>query len=190
MRYLANHWVFGGALLLASSVFALADNVRIDYDHRANFTQYRTYSWGSVHTCIPFYVTRIKQAVDKQLQDEGWQLVSKDASVTIFASDKLHNQKESQTMYEGMGGGWGGTWGWGGWGWGGNPGGFMDATTTTSKEKVGTLVIDVFDGDSKNLLWRGLSTEDLTTNASKNTKSLDGDIEKMFKNFPPKSSSK
>jgi hypothetical protein len=122
------------------------------------------------------------------LQAKGWQLVPSDASVTIFATDNLHNQKEVQTMYDGLGGGWGGGWGWHGWGWGGMgyPGGFGEATTTTSNQPVSNLVIDLFDGNSKNLLWRGLATQDLSTNANKNTKSLDNDIARMFKGFPPK----
>lgn len=189
MKYGLN-LTLASALLLALTPVALGGNVRTDYDHGANFAQYHTYSWGKVQTSDPFYVARIKQAVDKQLQAKGWQLVPSDGSVTIFATDKVHNQKEVETMYDGLGGGWGGGWGWGGWGWGmGNPGGFGEATTTTSNQQVGNLVIDVFDGASKNLLWRGLATEDLSANAGKNTKSLDGDINKMFKDFPPKPSS-
>ena len=70
-----------------------------------------------METSDPFYVDRIKQAVNKELQAKGWQLAPSGASVTIFASDNIHNQKEVQTMYDGFGGGWGGGWGWGGWGW-------------------------------------------------------------------------
>jgi hypothetical protein len=83
-------------------------------------------------------------------------------------------------------GGWGG-WGWGGWGWGGGWGsGVGEATTTTTNQPVSNLVIDLFDASTKKLLWRGLATEDLSSNAQKNTKSLDGDVAKMFKGFPPK----
>ena len=170
-------------ILGASALPVFAGNVRTDYNHQANFAQYHTYSWGNVKTSDPFYVDRIKQAVDKQLQAKGWQLVTSGASVTIFASDNLHNQKEVQTMYDGFGGGWGGGWGWGGLAY---PGGFGDATTTTTNQPVANLVVDIFDGNSKNLLWRGLATEDLSTNANKNTKSLDSDIARMFKGFPPK----
>ena len=180
--------ILTGALLLGSSIPALGDNVRTDYDHSANFTQYHTYSWGKVQTSDPFYVSRIKQAVDQQLQAKGWQLLPSGGSAMIFASDNVHNQKESQTIYDGLGGGWGGGWGWGGWGWGGgwaDPG-FGESTTTTSNQPVGNLVIDIFDGTSKHLLWRGLATADLSTNADKNTKSLNSDIIKMFKSFPPK----
>jgi hypothetical protein len=179
------------ALFLGSSVAALAGNVRTDYDHNANFSQYHTYSWGQVKTTDPFYATRIQQAVNSQLQAKGWQLVPSNGSVTIFAFDKVQNQQQIQTMYDGFGGGWGGGWGWGGWGWGGlgNPGGFdTTATTTTTNQPVGNLVIDLFEGNSKNLLWRGLATEDLSTNTNKNTSMLDGDIKNMFKSFPPKPS--
>jgi hypothetical protein len=182
------HLVLAGTLLLGSSVVALGDNVRTDYNHQADFTKFHTYCWGKVQTTDPFFATRIQQAVDKQLQSKGWQLSTTSCSVTAFASDNLHNQKETQTMYDSLGGGWGGGWGWGGWGWGGgwaDPG-FGTATTSTTNQQVSNLVIDLFDGTSKNLLWRGLATADLSTNASRNTNSLNNDINKMFKGFPPK----
>src|SRR5271154_3466515 len=122
-------YILASAILFSSSVVALGDNVRTDYNHQANFSQYHTYCWGKVKTTDPFYADRIKQAVNQQLQSKGWQLVPSGGSVTIFASDNLHNQKETQTMYDGFGGGWGVGWGWGGWGWGlGNPGGIGEAT--------------------------------------------------------------
>jgi len=173
----------------AASTSAFAGNVRTDYDHTANFSQYKTYTWANVQTSNPFFVTRIKQAVDQQLQAKGWTLVQSGASATIFATDNIHDQKQVQTLYDGMGAGWGGGWGWGGWGWRGGwgPGfGTGIATTTTTDQNVGNLVIDVFDGSSKQLLWRGLATENLSSNDDKNTKQLDGDIAKMFKGFPPK----
>jgi hypothetical protein len=172
--------------LMGSSMAAFAGNVRTDYDHTANFSQYNTYSWGKVQTSNPFYVTRIQQAVDKQLQAKGWTLAPTGGSVTVFATDSIHDQKQVQTMYDGLGGGWGGGWGWGGWGWGGGWGGNEIATTSTTNQNVGNLVIDLFEGSSKKLLWRGLATEDLSSNADKNTKMVDGDINNMFKNFPPK----
>jgi hypothetical protein len=187
MRH-ALHLALAAVLVFGSAAAALADNVRTDYDHGTDFTQYKTYSWGKVQTSDPFYVDRIRQAVDQQLQSKGWQLLPNGGAVTIMATDNVHNQKEVQTLYDGWGGGWGGGWGWGRWGWGGGwgPGGFGTATTTTSNQTVSNLVIDLFDSSSKNLLWRGLATQDLSTNAGKNTKSLDNDIGKMFKNFPPK----
>jgi len=179
-------------VLMGSSMAAFAGSVRTDYDHTVNFSKYNTYSWGKVQTSNPFFVNRIQQAVDKELQAKGWQLNATGGSVTVFATDNIHDQQEVQTMYDNMGSGWGGGWGWGGWGWGGgwgwaNPGfGTGIATTTTVDHNIGNLVIDFFDGNSKRLLWRGLATENLSSNADKNTRMVDDDIKNMFKNFPPK----
>lgn len=178
------------AALTASSVSALAGKVDRDYDHSVNFSQYTSYSWGQVKTTNPFFTDRIKQAVDQQLQAKGWKLMPEGGAVTVFATDSIHNEQEVETMYDGLGGGWGGGWGWGRWGWGGGwgPGfgGTGMSTSTTVNNPVGTLVIDLFEGSSKKLLWRGLATEDLSSNDTKNTKQVDGDIAKMFKGFPPK----
>jgi hypothetical protein len=44
----------------------------------------------------------------------------------------------------------------------------------------------MFDGNSRQLIWRGASSHDLTGDPEKNTKKLDSDIQKMFREFPPK----
>jgi hypothetical protein len=174
-------------VIMGSSLVAFAGNVRTDYDHTVNFSQYNTYSWGKVQTSNPFFVTRIQQAVDKQLQAKGWTLMPTGGAVTVFATDNINNQQQVQTMYDNLGGGWGGGWGWGGWGWGNGWGnGPITATTSTTNQQVSNLVIDLFDGTSKKMLWRGLATEDLSSNANKNTSMVDGDINNMFKSFPPK----
>jgi Domain of unknown function (DUF4136) len=177
------------AAALMGTATAFAGNVQTDYNHSADFSQYKTYSWGKVKTTDPFFVTRVQNAVNQQLQAKGWTLAPTGGSVTVFATDNIHDQQEIQTMYDGLGGGWGGGWGWGGWGWGGGWGpGFGSgvATTTTTNQNVGNLVIDLFEGSSKQILWRGIATENLSSNDAKNTKQLDQDIAKMFKTFPPK----
>ena len=103
-------------VLIGCSMAAFASNVRTDYDHTFNFSQYKTYSWGKVQTSNPFFVSRIQQAVDRKLQAKGWKLLPTSGSVTVFATDKIHDQQQVQTWYDGLGGGWGGGWGWGGWG--------------------------------------------------------------------------
>jgi hypothetical protein len=46
----------------------------------------------------------------------------------------------------------------------------------------------MFDGKSKDLIWRGKVSSDLSSNPDKNTKKLYKDVQKMFKNFPPRAS--
>ena len=171
------------ALAISAGSAAFAGDVKTDYDHGADFSRIHTYSWGQVQTANPLYVDRIKQAVDKDLQAKGWQLAASGGDVTVFARGSVKNQQELETWYNGLGGGWGGRWGWGRWG----GGGWGESTTTVENEKVGVLVVDVFDSNSKELMWRGTSDQELSNNSDKNTKNMDKDIDKMFKDFPPKS---
>jgi hypothetical protein len=59
------------------------------------------------------------------------------------------------------------------------------ATTTTDNVKVGTLVVDIFASQTKQLLWRGTESADLSSNAEKNAKNLAKDMNNLFKHFPP-----
>jgi hypothetical protein len=47
--------------------------------------------------------------------------------------------------------------------------------------------VDIFDTQSKKLIWRGQVTKTLSGNPEKNAKKLQGDINDLFKKFPPKS---
>ncbi len=53
---------------LVLTAFASAQDVKTDYDHHANFSQYHTYSWAKVKTSDPLWESRIQDAVDKDLQ--------------------------------------------------------------------------------------------------------------------------
>jgi hypothetical protein len=159
-------------LLVAAS---FAQQVKTDYDHNANFGQYKTYSWGNVKTHDPLLVDRIKAAVNAALTAKGWTQVDSGGDVSVVAMEITRNQQTLNTFYDGFGGGWR----WRGFG------GFGDATTTTETYQVGTLVVDLFDTSSKNLIWRGSSSDTLSNNADKNTKNLDKGVQRMFEHFPP-----
>jgi hypothetical protein len=82
-------------------------------------------------------------------------------------------------------GGYGG-YGWRGWG----GAGMGTATTTTSEYTVGTLVVDIFDAKSKQLVFRGTASDELSNKPEKNQKKLAKASDKMFKDFPPGSQKK
>ena len=168
------------ALLFAGALSA--QQVKTDYDRSANFGQYKTYSWEQVKTKDALDVDRIKNAVNVSLMAKGWTQVESGGDVSIVAMEITHNQQTLNTFYNGFGGGWG----WRRFG----GGGFGEATTTTETYKVGTVVVDLFDTKSKQLIWRGAASDTLSNNSDKNIKNLDKGVEKMFKNFPPGSSKK
>jgi hypothetical protein len=59
------------------------------------------------------------------------------------------------------------------------------ATTTVDNYKVGTLIVELFDGTFKNLIWPGSASNTLSNNADKNIKSLGKNVQQMFEHFPP-----
>jgi len=62
------------------------------------------------------------------------------------------------------------------------------STTTEDTYKVGTLVVDLFDPNSKKLIWRGSASDTLSNKSDKNIKNLDRSVLKMFNHFPPQAS--
>ena len=157
-----------------------AQNVKTDYDRSADFSQYKTYSWQHVKTKDALDVDRIKSAVNATLAAKGWTQVDSGGDVSIVAMEITQNQQTLNTFYDGFGGGWR----WRGFG------GFSEATTTTDTYQVGTLVVDLFDAKTKQLIWRGDSSDTLSNNSNKNIENLDKGVEKMFNKFPPGSPKK
>ena len=175
-------FVLMGVMLLFASTSS-AQQVKTDYDRNANFGQYKTYSWEQVKTKDALDVDRVKSAVNAALAAKGWSQVDSGGDVSIIAIETTQNQQSLNTFYDGFGGGWGyRRFGGGGFG------GVGEATTTTETYKVGTLVVDLYDAKTKQLLWRGSSSDTLSNNSNKNIKNLDKGVQKMFKKFPPGSS--
>jgi Domain of unknown function (DUF4136) len=156
---------------------ASAQQVKTDYDRSANFAQYKTFSWQHVKTKDALDVDRIKNAVNAALAAKGWTQVDSGGDVSIIAIEMTQQQQTLNTFYDGFGGGWG----WRRFG----GGGFGEATTTTDTYKVGTVIVDLFDTKTKQLIWRGSSSDTLSNNSDKNIKNLDKGVDKMFKHFPP-----
>jgi hypothetical protein len=157
------------ALLVAAS--SMAQDVKTDYDHHANFAQYHTYYWEKVQTTDPLWQDRIKDAVDRELQAKGWQRVDNGGDVAITAVGSARNEQEYQIFYNGMGG-----WRWGGFG---------ETTTQVENYPVGSLVLDFYDAHNKQLIWRGVGSEALSDKPEKNEQKLDKTVNKMLDHFPP-----
>lgn len=166
-------FVFGIAILTALCCAGVAQEVHTDHDKSANFERYHTYYWAKVQTSNPLWQQRIQDAVDKDLQAKGWQRSEGSGDVALTAVGSAHDQQEYQTFYNGLGG-----WRWGGFG--------PEATTTVENYKVGTLVLDMYDTQSKRLMWRGTATDSLSEKPESNEKKLDKSVDKLFEHFPPK----
>jgi hypothetical protein len=166
-------------LLVGAAIFVrptCAQRIQTDYDHSANISQFHTYSWGRVHTTNPLFEERIRQEVDRDLQAKGWQLEPNGGQVIVTAVGARQNKQEYQTFYDGFGPGWG----WRGWR------GMGETETTVENVPVGSLIIDIYDGSSHNLLWRGNSEDTLSKDTEKNIDKVNKAVDKMLEKFPPK----
>jgi hypothetical protein len=163
---------YGLAILIGLAGLALAD-VKTDYDHKADFGRYHTYSWIGVKAGNSLREDRIRGAVDSELAAKGWTKVASGGDAAISAFGRVTERDTMQTFYDGFPG-----WGWRGWG---------TSTTTVIPEAVGNLVVDVFDGQTKKLIFRGTASETLSSKPDKNDKKLENAVDDMFKHFPPQS---
>ena len=170
---------FSMAIAILAATASLAE-VKTDYDRTTEFSRYKTYSWGKVHTPDPLWVDRIKSAVASALAAKGWTEIESGGDVSIMAMEMTEDHRTLNTYYDSFGGGWG----WRRWG-GGFGDGFGTSTTTEETYKVGTLVVDLFDANAKKLIWRGSASDTLSAKSDKNIKKLNSDVQRMFEHFPP-----
>jgi hypothetical protein len=153
---------------------AVAQQVKTDFDHQTNFSLYKTYSWQEIKPANSLWDARIKSAVDAQLAAKGWTHIDNGGDVAIVAIATTHTERTLQTFYDGMGGGWR----WRGFG------GMGESTTTEQDYKEGTLLVDMYDAKTKQLIWRGSAEDTLSNKAANNEKNLNKGVAKMFKKFP------
>jgi len=164
---------------------AFAQDVKVDYDKAADFTKYKTFaiklgtSWNN-----PLSEKRVLAEIQQGLTEKGWTATTDDAKAdaVVVLHGATEKQKSLNTFYSG---------GYGGYGWRGGWGGGMSSSTTTVDEyTVGTLVVDIFDAKSKQLVYRGTASDEISNKPEKNAKKLAKASDKLFKDFPPGSAKK
>lgn len=162
-------------LLLLSAGQAFAQDVRFNFMPGTNFAKYHTYKWvtieGGAHP-NQIMDAEIKQAVDSQLAAKGMTKTDSDKA-DLYIGYQVAIDQEKQWNGFGMGGGmrWGGM-----------------ASATSSTISNGTLVVDMYDPTTKQLVWTGNATKTLdpSSNQEKNMKNLNKAMAKLMKNYPPK----
>jgi hypothetical protein len=172
--------LFFGILASCSSV-----KVVTDMDQSVDFSKYSTYSFlgwqaNSDEILNDFDRKRIRDAFIKEFEARGMTYTAEngDVDVSLFI---VVDQKTTTTAYTNYYGGmYGGYYRYrGGWGYG-------HASTTYSESDYleGTLVMDVFDGESKKQVWQGVATSTVTENPEKREKTIPAKIGALMDKFP------
>jgi hypothetical protein len=177
MKTLGLALVAAGMFLLLPTI-GMAQDVTIDFDKDFNFSPVKTYSikigttWGN-----DLSQRRVLAEFDEAINAKGWKKVAEGTSdLIVILHGATQAKREATTFYSGMGG----------YGYRGFGGGMGSASTVVNEYRVGTVVVDMFDAKTKNLVFRGIAEDEISDNPDKNVKKLEKASAKMFKNFPPK----
>jgi hypothetical protein len=168
--------VFVFALVLCT--LTMAQDVTTNSMPGADFSKYHTYKWVTIQGATqPNQIldTQIKNSIDTQLAAKGLTKTDSDKA-DLYVGYQVSIDQEKQWNAYGMGGGlrWGGGM----------------ATAQASTINIGTLVLDMYDPTTKQLVWTGRATKTLDpgANQEKKQKNLDKAMQKLLKNYPPKQS--
>lgn len=153
-----------------------------DYDTATDFSRLRTYDWMKVppsSQTSPFVLDRIKTATDRVLHAKGYQQTSNNPDFLLAA----HAGQQSKIQVT--------DWGYG---YGYAPrarryrgGRYRGGGLDVYEYHEGTLILDVVDARSKNLIWRGTATGTIDPGATpeKKTQKIDDAVQEVLRDFPP-----
>ncbi|UCC73851.1 MAG: DUF4136 domain-containing protein [Gemmatimonadota bacterium] len=161
-----------------------------DFDPQGGFAGYETYGWAQTTPEIgpnPRGVSdlierRIMGNIDEELAVKGYRKI--DSGSPDFVLNFMLTTAE-RTDYHTYYSGWGYAGGW--YGRGGV--GMGTSQTTAYTYTDGTLIVDIFDAGSRNLVWRGSATGTIEPDMSpeKRNKRIAEVVANILEKFPPQS---
>jgi hypothetical protein len=168
------HFVCLLLLVLVVGTVSKAQDVTYNFMPGTDFSKYHSYKWvtieGGAH---PNQIVNqeIMQAVDSQLAAKGLTKTDSDKA-DLYVGYQTAVDQERQ---------------WNAWGTGRGFGGGMGSATSSTISN-GTIVVDMYDPGTKQLVWTGRATKtiDPSSNQEKNMKNLNKAMAKLLKNYPPK----
>src|SRR6476646_909561 len=151
----------GWALLAAT---AYAEKVTVDANPSAPFGSYKTYGWtNGTPAPNPLAEQGIHSMVAAQLAARG---LAESNTPDMFVATHAVTAQHPQLIVNGF------DWGLGG-------------TASVETYTVGTLVVDLYDAHTKQMVWRGVATDSGSDKPEKNTQRIDKALGKMFSKYPP-----
>jgi hypothetical protein len=155
--------------------------VNADYDKKVDFSQYKTYAYVKASIdkveISDLDKKRILNSIDDALSSKGFSKSNNpDMLISIFTKES-----ERVDVYNNNSWGMGFGWGWNSWG---GMGMGMNSVYTTPE---GTLFIDIFDGNSKEMIWQGEGSGYLTKDTHKKDERIKEFVDKILEQYPPQS---
>lgn len=154
-----------------------------DYDPAVDFGRLHSYAWlaHSTEQSDPSIDTdllrvRVQRAVDAALETKGLTPAAAGAAPDLFADYHVYTKEKVDLVT------FPATWGYGpGWYWG------LGTEVQSREYTQGTLVIDFVDGATKQLLWRGAASAEITPRRTPEERAerIDEAVRQILEPFPP-----
>lgn len=167
-------------LFVFAATGAVAQDVTYNYDQGTDFSKFKTYKWVSIKNAQQvddIAARQITAAIDAELAKKGLTKTEADnADLYVAYQTAVGSQKQWNAYNTG-------------WGYGPRWSGGMGTSTATSQTiHVGQLNLDMYDSANKRLVWRGAVSKTLDPKATpeKRQKNLAKAVQKLLKNYPPK----
>ena len=155
-------------LLLAAPV--LAQQVSVNYNHDASFSQFHTYAWGANNTNEiknSILAQVAQQDINSAMQGKGLQMVQESQNPDLILT--ASGGERAQTS-------------WNAWGMRGIGGGMGGISPQQNIEA--TMVVSLYNPKTQELVWRGIAQDTLNNNGNKNQEMVNKAVQKMFKQWP------
>ena len=171
-------------IFVLATTSMLAQKVKTDMDDTYDFGNVKTWQWiGFQEGSTELNDLDRKRMGDAFLSELNarkmvYQQEEAELAVSIFI---VVSKQTSTTAYTNYYGGSGYRYGRGGRGWGG---GHASTTYTEDDYLQGTLVLDVFDVKSEELIWQGVASGIVKEKPEKRDKAIPKSVGKLMKKFP------
>jgi hypothetical protein len=170
-----------GLLGLAILVGCSSMKVQTDFSQDVDFSEFKTFEYEdsdmSLADSAPLAHQRVVAAIRQGMTGAGLTEVDSNPDLFVAYYGSTNERLQFQTTYMGVGGR-------GRWGRRGSVGIATSSTRAVSYEQ-GTLMIDVWEAEENQLVWRGVVTDTLGSNPDQNTDKINRGVARAFENFPP-----
>lgn len=171
--------ILASLIALVTMGQARAVSVKEDYNPATDFSRYKTFRMktGTPAPDRPMQA-RIEKAIASELTQKGLTEAGENAQLFIYTHVKIGVDKALDVSSFG----YGGYFGWGGW-----DGDFETTGVNVVDVPTGTLMVDMVDGASQQMVWRGIAQGTLHPNSTeeKSEQRINKAVAKLLKKFPP-----
>lgn len=152
-------------IMLTLLLSAAAATSQVEYDRQADFSRYETWSWheGVTRAASPVADNRIREAIESGLAARGLSRVDRDGSLLVV----YHASKDIQIDLVPI------------------KNAVASPPTGIQYVEKGSLVIDLLDAASGNVVWRGHATGALKYGPTEIAEQIKAAVHQLLEQFPP-----